>query len=170
MNICVSNCKQKADISMNIFHNNVLLMKKAAFYQISYLKLPYRCPKFLLQKSKLYKLSIILTLIKHTVATAYLLLCLNCVPWKLLFPDSWKYANVHPIRKKENRQFTYLWQNLGKNSLWLLGKQSGFRPGTIFKLKFNGISGNLLNFFQNYLSNRYQRVVLNGKESDWTSL
>ena len=131
MNICVSNCKQKADISMNIFHNNELLMKIAAFYQISYLILTYRCPKFLLQKSKLYKLSIILTLIKHTVATAYLLLCLNCVPWKLLFLDSWKYANVHPLRKKKTRQFTYLWQNLGKNSLWLLGKQSGFRPGDL---------------------------------------
>ena len=42
--------------------------------------------------------------------------------------------------------------------------------GIVFKLKCNGISGNLLNFFQNDLSNRYQRVVLNGKESDWTSL
>ena len=37
-------------------------------------------------------------------------------------------------------------------------------------LKCTGISGNLLNFFQNYLSNRYQRVVLNGKELDWRSL
>ena len=32
--------------------------------------------------------------------------------------------------------------------------------GLIFKLEQNGISGNLLNLFQNYLSNRKQRVVL----------
>ena len=45
-----------------------------------------------------------------------------------------------------------------------------WHEGIIFKLKCNGISGNLLNFFENYLSNRYQRVVLNGKESNWMSL
>ena len=37
----------------------------------------------------------------------------------------------------------------------------------IFKLKQNGIEGNLLNLFQNYLANRKQRVVLNGMESNW---
>ena len=42
-----------------------------------------------------------------------------------------------------------------------------WHEGLIFKLKCNGISGNLLNFFENYLSNRFQRVVLNGKDSDW---
>ena len=40
----------------------------------------------------------------------------------------------------------------------------------IFKLKSNGISGNLLNFFESYLTNRYQRVILNGKESNWKIL
>ena len=42
--------------------------------------------------------------------------------------------------------------------------------GILFKLKCNGISGNLLNFFENYLQNRFQRVVLNGKESNWKGL
>ena len=42
--------------------------------------------------------------------------------------------------------------------------------GIISKLKCNGISGGLLDFFENYLSNRHQRVVLNGKESNWMSL
>ena len=37
--------------------------------------------------------------------------------------------------------------------------------GVIFKLRCNGIAGSLLDFFQNYLSNRYQRVFLNGQES-----
>ena len=45
-----------------------------------------------------------------------------------------------------------------------------WHEGIIFKLKCNGISGNLLNFFENYLKNRYQRVVLNGKESNWKIL
>ena len=40
----------------------------------------------------------------------------------------------------------------------------------IFKLKCNGISGPLLNFFLNYLSNRHQRVVLNGQESKWKGI
>ena len=45
-----------------------------------------------------------------------------------------------------------------------------WHEGIIFKLKDNGISGNILTFFENYLTNRYQRVVLNGKESNWMSL
>ena len=42
-----------------------------------------------------------------------------------------------------------------------------WHDGLIFKLKCNGISGNLLKFFENYLQNREQRVVLNGTTSDW---
>ena len=38
--------------------------------------------------------------------------------------------------------------------------------GLIYKLKCNCISGSLLDFFTNYLSNRKQRVVLNGIASD----
>ena len=37
----------------------------------------------------------------------------------------------------------------------------------LFKLKQNGISGNLLSFFQSYLFNRKQRVILNGSSSDF---
>ena len=37
-----------------------------------------------------------------------------------------------------------------------------WHDGLIFKLKINGISGRLLNLFENYLQNRKQRVVLNG--------
>ena len=42
--------------------------------------------------------------------------------------------------------------------------------GIIYKLKCKGISGNLLNFFENYLQNRFQRVVLNGKNSNWSNI
>ena len=42
-----------------------------------------------------------------------------------------------------------------------------WHEGLIFKLKQNGIEGKLLTLFQNYLSNRKQRVVINGTESNW---
>ena len=45
-----------------------------------------------------------------------------------------------------------------------------WHEGIIHKLKCNGISGNLLMFFENYLLNRYERVVLNGTESNWKKM
>ena len=41
-----------------------------------------------------------------------------------------------------------------------------WHEGLIFKLKQNGIKGKLLNLFESYLSNRKQRVMINGSESD----
>ena len=43
-----------------------------------------------------------------------------------------------------------------------------WHEGLIYKLKSMGISGELLNLLENYLSGRYQRVVLNGQTSSWT--
>ena len=37
----------------------------------------------------------------------------------------------------------------------------------IFKLKSLGISGSLLKLMQNYLDNRFERVLLNGQTSEW---
>ena len=37
----------------------------------------------------------------------------------------------------------------------------------LFKLQRNGIEGQLLPLFKSYLSNRNQRVVINGFESEW---
>ena len=45
-----------------------------------------------------------------------------------------------------------------------------WHDGFIFKLKQNGVSGNLLTFFQNYLNNRKQRVVLNGSYSNYSTI
>ena len=40
-----------------------------------------------------------------------------------------------------------------------------WHEGLVFKLKQNGISGNLLNIFEDFLRNRKQRVALNGQTS-----
>ena len=45
-----------------------------------------------------------------------------------------------------------------------------WHDGIIFKLRCNGISENLLPFFENYFHDRCQRVVLNGKSSEWKRL
>ena len=42
-----------------------------------------------------------------------------------------------------------------------------WHAGLLFKLKQNGISGNLLKLFENYLFNRNQRVVINGSCSEY---
>jgi hypothetical protein len=39
--------------------------------------------------------------------------------------------------------------------------------GLISKLKFIGIKGTLLKWLQSYLSNRFQRVVVEGPSSTW---
>ena len=40
----------------------------------------------------------------------------------------------------------------------------------VFKLKQNGISGNLLIVITDFLYHRKQRVVLNGQHSSWTNI
>ena len=42
--------------------------------------------------------------------------------------------------------------------------------GLVFKLRQNGIDGKLLDLMTDYLSNRHQRVVLNGVHSSWLPL
>ena len=41
---------------------------------------------------------------------------------------------------------------------------------TLFKLKPNGIEGNLLNLIESFLCDRLQRVVLNGQNSKWVKI
>ena len=45
-----------------------------------------------------------------------------------------------------------------------------WHKGLVFKLKQNGISGNLLNIFEDFLRNRKQRIVLNGQTSNWENI
>ena len=42
--------------------------------------------------------------------------------------------------------------------------------GLIFKLRQNGIPGNLLNLLSNFLRNRKQRALLNGQTSSWADV
>ena len=42
-----------------------------------------------------------------------------------------------------------------------------WHEGLLFKLKQNGINGKLLKLLKSYLSNRKQRVFINGSESEW---
>ena len=45
-----------------------------------------------------------------------------------------------------------------------------WHEGLLHKLRQNGLEGNILKFFESYLSNRKQRVVLNGKCSNWAPI
>ena len=45
-----------------------------------------------------------------------------------------------------------------------------WHDGLVFKLQENGISGNLLKDLKHFLTNRKQRVVLNGQSSSWINV
>ena len=45
-----------------------------------------------------------------------------------------------------------------------------WHEGLVFKLKQNGIFGNLLNILEDFLRNRKQRVVLNEQASNWENI
>ena len=45
-----------------------------------------------------------------------------------------------------------------------------WHEGLIFKLKTYGVEGNLLKLLENYLTDRQQRVVLNGRMSSWQNV
>ena len=42
-----------------------------------------------------------------------------------------------------------------------------WHQGLIFKLKSLGVSDSLSNLIESFLSNRFQRVILNGQTSKW---
>ena len=42
-----------------------------------------------------------------------------------------------------------------------------WHDGLLFKLKQNGVSGNLFQLSKSFMSGRFQRVLLNGQTSDW---
>ena len=57
-----------------------------------------------------------------------------------------------------------------KSEVFSLTFDKVWRNGLIYKLKQNGVSGNLLNLIIDFLDPRKQRVVLNGQYSSWASV
>ena len=45
-----------------------------------------------------------------------------------------------------------------------------WHDGLRSKLKRNGVTGDLLMLIESFLSDRYQRVVLNGQTSNWNKI
>ena len=52
----------------------------------------------------------------------------------------------------------------------LIYQEEVWHDSLLFKLKQNGISGNLLNVITDLLCQRNQRIVLNGQFSSWTNI
>ena len=70
-------------------------------------------------------------------------------------------------------KFLHLDNGLGVRSVFLdISKAFGkvWHEGIIFRLKQNGISGELLDILFDFLRNRKQRVVFNGQNSLWTNV
>ena len=108
---------------------------------------------------------------------------------KIIFNNLYKHLTTHHLITKNQsgfrpgdsttNQLIYLVDEIhqafdSKKSLEVravfLDISKVWHDGLIFKMRQNGISGNLLKLFQNYLSNRKQRVVLNGFSSDYSSI
>ena len=45
-----------------------------------------------------------------------------------------------------------------------------WHDGLLYKLKCNGINGDLLKLIESFLSDKYQRVILNGQTSKWNKI
>ena len=65
-------------------------------------------------------------------------------------------------------------KNIWKHGQFFLDISKAFdkvwHEGLLFKLRQNGVSGNLLKLFENYLQSRKQHVVLNGTCSDFSEI
>ena len=64
--------------------------------------------------------------------------------------------------------------NLTSDIIFFIPKKNKYvqawHDGLIFKLRQNGISGDIINILQDFLRNRKQRVVLNGQCSSWADV
>ena len=100
-----------------------------------------KCPNFLLKMN----LSRQTSLVSNEVTLAYISCC----------PSHMRFINLltKVTRLGVFSPFFYVWH-----------------VGITFKLTQNGISGNLLKLLRGFLSERSQRVVLNGQAFTWTNI
>ena len=179
---------ERLKYSINILQINAKLMIMEVSYRLLVPRLMYLYLVSLSIMTKLLELSTILTPTK-------LMAVMGCVDVKIMcrrschplliifkkciqlgeFPVSWKYANVQPVHKKENRQiisnyrpisllpiygkilgnivFDQVYQFLNDNNL-LSKHQSGFKPGdsTIYQLL--SISSSIYENFEKFNETR----------------
>ena len=80
---------------------------------------------------------------------------------QLLYITHWIYAAFEEFSSRETSA-VFLVISKAFDEVW--------HDGLILKLKNYGISGPLLALIESYLSNRKQRIVLNGKRSEWSTI
>ena len=129
--------------------------------------------------------------LKENYRPISLLPCPSKVMERLVFLDLYKYFDSNMLLTERNSGFKQLDSTVNQlvhitNSIYkslndgkdvcmvFLDISKAFdrvyHDGLIFKLKQLGVTGKLLGWLRSYLSGRQQRVVLNGKSSDWRNI
>ena len=80
---------------------------------------------------------------------------------QLLFITHKIYGSFDNVPSLETRA-VFLDQSKAFDRVWIVG--------LLYKLECNGISRKLLNLLHNFLTDRQQRLVLNGKNSSWLTV
>jgi hypothetical protein len=117
-----------------------------------------------------------------------LLSCLGKVFERVVYNKLYNYLDGHKLLTERNSGFkksdgttnqlvhmlNYIYSEIDKRrdvAVIFLDISKAFdkvyHAGLLFKLKQLGIEGNLLKWLESYLSNRKQRVVINGTSSEW---
>ena len=93
---------------------------------------------------------------------------------KIIFNNVYRYLVVNDLISKHQSGFrpgdsTTNQQKEVRSIILDMSKafDKVWHDGLLFKLQQKGIEGDLLKLFKSYLSNRKQRVVINGFESEW---
>ena len=73
--------------------------------------------------------------------------------------EIYKISDCHP---PTNMRVTFLDISKAFDKVW--------HGGLVFKLKAYGIEGNLLKLLENYVTDRQQKVALNGQTSSWQNV
>ena len=83
--------------------------------------------------------------------------CLPACP-----PIVWTQGNLKAMEKLISLYNLSIYEHPSLSKSW--------HEGLLFKLSLAGIKGQLLDWFSDYLDNRFQRVVVPGAQSDWIGI